>query len=521
MPSGSTALSRASTRHVEARLREVLADPQRRDSDLDVHFQPIVALPRGDVVEVEALVRWHDERLGEVPPDVLVGVAEDSRLVGDLGRWVLERASRAAASWPDGAGGRPAVAVNVSPLQLEEPGFVDDVRGALARSGLPADGLVLEVTEAVGVADPGATHSVLSTLRRDGVRVALDDFGMGRSSLTLLRDLPLDLVKIDRSFVSGPRRGASDAVLLRLLVDACHSLGLQLVAEGVEDEAQARTVTALGVDRAQGWYFGRPAPDADGVGAASRAPVPTPLDVRAEVVGPDRPTHRPDEFVLVSTPDHRVLFASSAVHDVLGYLPAEVAGGALTAFVHEPDVALMSDPDDVATAPGERLLRVRHRDGSLRYLRSRTDVVDDPDHGPRVVTLCRDVTPVELDRREARVAASTFERVFEEAPCGMSVTGLDGVIRSANRALADLYGRGPDEVVGRHIDDLTHPDDRAVDAVNLAAQAGGAVERVTVRKRVLRPDGAVLPVEVVASVVRDEDGTPSLIVAHVTAVVAR
>jgi PAS domain S-box-containing protein len=357
---------------------------------------------------------------------------------------------------------------------------------------------------------------VLSSLRRLGVRVALDDFGTGRSSLTLLRDLPLDVVKVDRSFVSGTRRGASDAVLLRLLVDACHSLGLQLVAEGVEDLVQARTVTSLGVDRAQGWYYGRPVADGPALAAlvapVRAAPAPRPV---APVTG--EPAAGNDEFVLVSTPAHQVSFVSSAVFDVLGYLPAELAGRSIAGFVHEEDLGLMSDPADIGTAPGERLMRVRHRDGGTRYLRARTDVVQDPDHGPRVVTLCRDVTPAELVRRRAAEVASTFERAFEEAPCGMSLTSLDGYVRTVNRALAEIYGRPAEDVVGLHIDDLTPPEDRAADAANLAAQVSGEVDSVRVRKRVLRPDGSVLPVEVVATVVHDADGVPTVIVAHVTA----
>ncbi|WP_336921085.1 sensor domain-containing phosphodiesterase [Aquipuribacter sp. SD81] len=496
--------------HIERRLREVLADPALAAQVLDVHLQPIVALPASVVAELEALVRWHDAELGHVPAELLVRVAERTRLVVGLGRWVLRRACAVAAGLPATGGVRPAVAVNVSPVQLEEAGFVGEVADALAAAGLPGDRLVLEVTESAGVEDLAVAHRALSAVRRLGVRTALDDFGTGRTSLTLLRDLPLDLVKIDRSFVSGARRGPGDGVLLRLLVDACHALGLEVVAEGVEDATQARTVTALGVDRGQGWHFGRPVPPEEAARALTDAVAPAPVEGAG--------TAHPDEFVLVSTREHRIVFASSGVFDVLGRLPTELAGRLVEEFVDAGDAPLLSDPADATTVPGERLLRVRHRDGTVRYLRSRTDLVEDEALGARVVSLCRDVTPVELARRHAREAEDVMTRAFDEAPCGMSVTGLDGRIRTVNRALAEVYGRPAEDVVGRHIDDLTHPDDRGADAVNLAEQREGHLEQVRVRKRALRPDGTAVPTEVVASLVRDADGAPSVIVAHVVVV---
>ncbi|EYR63586.1 hypothetical protein N866_19495 [Actinotalea ferrariae CF5-4] len=496
---------------VERRLRDVLGVLGSADGVLDVHLQPIVALPAGEVVELEALVRWHDPELGDVPPDVLVPVAEATGLIGALGRWVLERACVAAVGWPVPPGGAepPRVAVNVSPLQLVDPAFHDDVVGILRATGLPATRLVVEVTEQAGVEDLGTTQAVLSRLRARGVRVALDDFGAGRTSLTLLRELPLDVVKIDRTFVSGAAPGAAEGVLLRLLVDACHSLGLEVVAEGVEDAEQATRVAALGIDRAQGWHFGRPTPAAL-VGPLLAEATAVDLLHRRRRLGDTT-----DEFVVVTGPDRTVLFVSSGVFDVLGVRPQDVVGRDATELLHSEEVTKV--PAAGTARAVERLLRVTRRDGGVRWLRVRTSVVVDPVQGPRAVSTCRDVTETEVVRRRARDVEQTFQRAFDEAPCGMSLTGLDGTVLSVNRALAELLGRAAEDLVGRHVDDLTHPEDRAADGLNFRGHREGRLDTVRVRKRYVHADGSAVPVDVVASVVHGDDGHPLVLVAHVTA----
>lgn len=496
---------------VERRLRAVLGDPALADAVLDVHLQPIVALPTGDVVELEALVRWEDPVLGPVVPDVLIPVAEASGLIGPLGRWVLARACTAAVGWPCSQDGMaPRVAVNVSPLQLVEPAFCDEVLTVLGQIGLPASRLVLEITEQAGVEDLATTRAALSRLRRAGVRIALDDFGAGRTSLTMLRRLPLDVVKIDRSFVSGDEPGTAEGVLLRLLVDACHSLGLEVVAEGVEDETHATTVASLGIDRAQGWHFGRPASSRQTQECLGRVPMTGVLGRRR------RAGETTDEFVVVTAPDRTVVFVSSGIVDVLGVRPQDVVGRDAAELLHAEDVGGL--PTDGQVRPVERLLRVTRPDGALRWLRVRTSVAVDATEGPRAVSTCRDVTDAEVVRRWARDVEQTFRRAFDEAPCGMSLTGLDGRIRSVNRALAHLLGRTEPELVGRHVSELTHPDDRAADTANLQEQREGRLDSVTVRKRYVRGDGSPVLVDVVASVVHDDDGAPLVLVAHVTEV---
>ena len=175
---------------------------------LQLHYQPVVALPSGQVTGVEALARWEDAELGRVAPDQFIPLAERTGLIVDLGRWVLQTACREAAGWPAGPSGLPpTVAVNVSPVQLAQRGFIDDVTSALTDSGLAPDRLCLEITETAAITDLTATAARLSQVRDLGVRLALDDFGTGHSALSLLRALPVHLVKIDRSFVE---RVASD-----------------------------------------------------------------------------------------------------------------------------------------------------------------------------------------------------------------------------------------------------------------------------------------------------------------------
>ncbi|GAA0797129.1 putative bifunctional diguanylate cyclase/phosphodiesterase [Spirilliplanes yamanashiensis] len=220
-----------------------------------VHYQPLVRLRDERIVGVEALVRWPTAG-GMVPPDAFVPVAESSGLIVPLGEWVLRRACRDAAAWHRAHG--TGLSVNVSPRQLAEPDFAAVVLRALADAGLPPAALTLEITENVLVgagrrADRAVGHLV--ELRRHGVRVALDDFGTGYSSLAYLRDLPIDEVKVDRSFAPAGAEAGRRMPLVRAIVDLATALGLKTVAEGVEDAATADRLRGLGCDLAQGHHF--------------------------------------------------------------------------------------------------------------------------------------------------------------------------------------------------------------------------------------------------------------------------
>jgi diguanylate cyclase (GGDEF)-like protein len=243
-----------------AALAEDLTVAMAAGDQLSVHYQPVVTLPGGEVHGYEALVRWRHPTRGPIAPLLFVPIAEQTGAVSSLGTWVLRRATGDAVAGLGGEAGPSRVAVNVSPVQLADPHFVQIVRDALTDSGLPAQRLVLEVTESVLADDLDAVSARLQELRDLGVRIAIDDFGTGYSSLSYLRRLPADIVKIDRSFVADLTRGGAAATLVASIVELSRSLSLDVVAEGVETEAQRATLVELGCAYAQGYLFGRPVP---------------------------------------------------------------------------------------------------------------------------------------------------------------------------------------------------------------------------------------------------------------------
>ncbi|MCY1144381.1 EAL domain-containing protein [Actinoplanes sp. Pm04-4] len=242
----------------EARLGDDLDLALLRD-EMFLLFQPIVELPSGRPTGVEVLLRWRHPTLGLVPPDVFVPLAERTGRIVDIGRWVLENASRQAALWQHRYGERaPAkVSINVSARQLAEPGFVAEVEDILARTGVDRDRLLLEVTE-TAVLGAGAPLEAVRELRERGLRVALDDFGTGQSSLSLLLTVPVDVLKVDKSFVSGEAAGQAGAVIVEHLIGFTNGLRMEAVAEGVETEDQAQRLHEAGYSLAQGFLFGRP-----------------------------------------------------------------------------------------------------------------------------------------------------------------------------------------------------------------------------------------------------------------------
>ncbi len=229
--------------------------------ELIVHYQSVIDLRRATAVGVEALVRWQHPDLGLLPPDRFIGLAEQSGAIHSVGAWVLDRACAQAAAWRDN-GVQLEVGVNVSPYQLSDFDLVDEVTDALARHGVPARQLNLEVTESALLDTPDKATEALETLHERGVRLSLDDFGTGYSALDLLRGLPIDVIKLDRTFVAGIAENLEEWALARAIVQVARSLGMQLLAEGVETAAQLAHLRALDADLAQGYLFSRPV-DAD------------------------------------------------------------------------------------------------------------------------------------------------------------------------------------------------------------------------------------------------------------------
>lgn len=241
---------------------------------LEVHYQPTVRLADGRTTGFEALVRWNHPTRGLIPPVEFIPLAEETGAIAGIGSWVLREALRQGAVWTAETGAPLRMAVNLSPRQFHDGSDVTAlVVAALAETGFPADQLTLEVTEGVLVQDGDAVVAQLQSLRALGVRIAIDDFGTGFSGLSYLRHLPADIIKIDRSFVMDLPRGRSAVTLITSIVELAHTLGLDIVAEGVETEGQRQALADLDCGSAQGYLFARPEP-ADRAGAALAAGVP-------------------------------------------------------------------------------------------------------------------------------------------------------------------------------------------------------------------------------------------------------
>jgi len=240
---------------LEQRLRR--ADESR---DFRLFYQPLVSLPHGQLVGAEALLRWTDAELGNIEPGEFIPIAEESGLIEGVGQWVLREACRQRQLWRQVGLELPPVAINVSGVQLRNRGLVDSILATLDEFSLAADELEIEITE-TGLMDLGEdARNSLQRLRSAGIKTALDDFGVGYSSLAHLRDLPMHRLKIDRSFTVECMRDARTLTIVKAVIEMAHNLGLTVTAEGIETVQQQAWMHHLGCDSAQGYYFSRPLP---------------------------------------------------------------------------------------------------------------------------------------------------------------------------------------------------------------------------------------------------------------------
>ena len=262
------AAGKASYRVFEPAMHQATTERLRLGADLRgavergefvLHYQPTVDLATRSVVGMEALVRWAHPERGLLAPAEFIPLAEHSGLIVPLGELVLKEACRQGRAWQEARPDRPVgISVNLSAIQLQDSGLVAAVSLALEESELPPELLTLEMTESVMASDDAHILRRLRQLKGLGVRLAIDDFGTGYSSLSYLRSFPIDVVKIDRSFVEGIANGREEAALVRAIVRLAHGLKLKTVAEGVETEGQARRLRSAGCDQAQGYFFARP-----------------------------------------------------------------------------------------------------------------------------------------------------------------------------------------------------------------------------------------------------------------------
>lgn len=243
---------------VERGLRKAVAK-----GELSLVFQPIVALSDGVLCGTEALLRWDSPELGPVGPAEFIAVAEDSGLITEIGYWVLDKACEQFRRWRGLSTRLEHLGVNISMAQFHQPGLVEQVETVLQRHDLPGDALVLEITESVMMLDPEWTVEVLGRLQAMGISVAIDDFGAGYSSMAYLRDLPVQFLKIDRSFINRLPHSRRDADIMSCIIALAHRLGMRVVAEGIEKVEQLEQLQEWGCEEGQGFLFDRPLSAAD------------------------------------------------------------------------------------------------------------------------------------------------------------------------------------------------------------------------------------------------------------------
>jgi diguanylate cyclase (GGDEF)-like protein len=237
---------------IETRLRRAI-----ERGELSLAYQPQVRLPDGGLLGLEALLRWH--RDGElVPAAAFIRAVEESTIIIDVGEWVIDEACRQLRAWRDDGIAPPRVALNIGARHFQHPGFLETVRRAIERHGIERNTLEIEITETTAMSNADATARLIDDLRDLGVEITIDDFGTGYSSLAYLKRFAITAVKIDRSFVHDLPDSRSAGAIVNAILATAHTLGLRVVAEGVEEPEQAGFLTAAGCDEAQGYWFGRP-----------------------------------------------------------------------------------------------------------------------------------------------------------------------------------------------------------------------------------------------------------------------
>jgi len=226
-----------------------------------LHFQPQVDLRSGSIIGLEALLRWQSPELGMVPPMEFIPVAEESNLIVDIGKWVLEKTCATLREWQGAGVPVVPVAINIAASQFARQDFDLTVKDALYRFDVAPGLLELELTESLSMGDPVGSIALMQRLRAIGINMAIDDFGTGYSNLSYLKRFPVDRLKIDKSFTSGLATNSEDHAIVTAVISLAHSLGLKAIAEGVETEDQLRLLLAEGCDEIQGYYFSRPLPE--------------------------------------------------------------------------------------------------------------------------------------------------------------------------------------------------------------------------------------------------------------------
>jgi len=489
------------------RLRTALDDGQ-----LVLRYQPRVDLLTGEVLATEALVYWPRPASSAMGPAQLVPLAERTGLIGPLGEWAIRAACRQAALWhrqaATGAAGA-AMAVNVSPSQLTDPDFVNLVADILRETGLQPGQLSMEVGEPSMSTDSDELVAVLNALRDVGVRLAVDGFGAGTSSLAGLRHLPLDWLKIDEALVRTVDVEPTDAVLMRLVIESAHCLGLRVFAQGVDRHAQLEQLATMGCDAVQSSLLGGP---------VEAHLLDTRIRSVRRLVAPDTGGHMPTGAGhLTAVVDASGVFTYVSAESValLGYQPNELVGTqALNMVAHRPRHRAK---ERFSETPTERTLvhALLHKDGRTVWVEATHRVTRDPQSGAplRLATVAMDITERVQAEEERTAREHRLQTVFESAPHSVVVLTADGVILQVNASLLRLLGWGEHDMVGRKLHEFVHAEDIAA-PTPLVPTDGEA----TNSRRLLRADGRAVPAELTLRVIRN-DSTPPYLVGHIRSLV--
>ncbi|WP_053057803.1 EAL domain-containing protein [Rubrobacter aplysinae] len=471
----------------EARTRLELENDLRYAIDNDqltVHYQPKVWVEDGSINEVEALVRWERPGHGTVSPAEFIPVAEESGLIKPLGRQVLEEACRQTKAWQERYGWEElTICVNVSPQQFSDAVVVEDVSRALRSTGISPQAVTLEVTESMVMEDTESNMGTLQALKGLGIGISIDDFGKGYSSMTQLKGLPVDTLKIDRAFIDGLEHSSGSIAITNTIITLGRDLGLKVVAEGVETVEQLSNLQELGCDLAQGFYFSRPLPDPEMAGLLeSRAPLGKD-DVRratkaygyfaqakrasekAELL--NRAVSASMEGVVITDhrgPDSPIIYLNEMFEKMTGY-SAEDALGYNCRFLHGDDRA---QPElyglrDAIEAGREHtcVLRNYRKDGTLFWNELRVaPVYDGGGTLTNYIGVQNDVTELVREREELRKSESQLRTILlENATDVVLILDAEGTIRHTIPTLEPLLGHRPEGLIGTPVLGNVHPDD--------------------------------------------------------------
>ena len=371
--------------------------------ELVLHYQPKVAVDDGEVTGVEALVRWEHPRHGLLAPAEFLPLAERAGMMGDLTRWVIDAALQQARAWQD-EGIEVRIAVNLAAANILDAGLPDAVAERLAKWGVPGERLTCELSEHTVMGDPRRAQDVLDRLRALGVRLSLDDYGTGHSSLSYLKRLPLDEVKIDRAFVAGIVGDTNDALIVRSTIDLARNLGLEVVAEGVEGAGRARPAPRAALPRGAGLPPVAPAA-ARGAGRLAAEPSPDSAGLKQRL---EQPAHARERALLQAAGDIRGGVAERVVRDA--ELAGDEAGEAELAVVRVAG-PLVGDPADADAAAGGRRAHAALEAAQARRAQPQLPPTPDLVERERPAQVARAAAPLHAADQRARAEVVGLSRV--------------------------------------------------------------------------------------------------------------